>query len=52
MGAGTGLGLSTSFGIVQRHGGTLTVESKPGEGSEFRLFLPLEPPEDPEAESA
>jgi len=52
VGAGTGLGLSTSFGIVQKHGGTLTVESQPGQGSKFRLFLPLEPPEDPEAESA
>lgn len=45
VGAGTGLGLSTSFGIVQRHGGTLSVTSQPGAGSEFRLFLPLEPPE-------
>ncbi|HVP30462.1 MAG TPA: PAS domain-containing protein [Myxococcota bacterium] len=41
VGIGTGLGLSTSFSIVQRHGGTLKVESKPGEGSSFELFLPL-----------
>jgi len=41
VGIGTGLGLSTSFSIVQRHGGTLKVESKPGEGSTFELFLPL-----------
>jgi signal transduction histidine kinase len=40
VGAGTGLGLSTSFGIVQRHGGTLTVESRKGSGSLFRLRLP------------
>jgi signal transduction histidine kinase len=41
VGAGTGLGLSTSFNIVQRHGGALTVESRPGEGAAFRVFLPL-----------
>jgi PAS domain S-box-containing protein len=40
VGSGTGLGLSTSFNIVQRHGGTLTVESAPNEGSTFHLFLP------------
>jgi PAS domain S-box-containing protein len=41
VGAGTGLGLSTSFGIVQRHGGTLSVESRMGEGTLFRLRLPI-----------
>jgi PAS domain S-box-containing protein len=41
VGAGTGLGLSTSFGIVQRHGGRLTVESEPGRGSAFHVFLPV-----------
>jgi PAS domain S-box-containing protein len=40
VGAGTGLVLSTSFNIVQRHGGALTVESTLGEGSTFHLFLP------------
>jgi PAS domain S-box-containing protein len=41
VGAGTGLGLSTSFGIVQRHEGTLSVESRPGKGTVFRLRLPV-----------
>jgi signal transduction histidine kinase len=41
VGAGTGLGLSTSFGIAQRHGGSLSVESEPGRGSRFSLFLPV-----------
>jgi PAS domain S-box-containing protein len=45
VGSGTGLGLSTSFSIVQRHGGTITVQSEPGEGTEFRLYLPLRAPE-------
>jgi signal transduction histidine kinase len=40
-GKGTGLGLSVSYGIVQEHGGTMTVESKPGAGTSFRLELPL-----------
>jgi signal transduction histidine kinase len=42
VGSGTGLGLSTSFGIVKRHGGTMTVESKPGEGAAFSVFLPAD----------
>jgi PAS domain S-box-containing protein len=41
VGSGTGLGLSTSFGIVKRHGGSLTVDSKEGEGTTFRVFLPV-----------
>ncbi len=38
---GTGLGLSVSLGIAQAHGGTIKVESTPGEGSLFSLILPL-----------
>jgi PAS domain S-box-containing protein len=41
VGAGTGLGLSTSFNIVRRHGGTMHVESALGRGTTFRIHLPL-----------
>jgi len=37
---GTGLGLAVSWGIVEAHGGTLTVESQPGQGTQFTLRIP------------
>ena len=38
---GTGLGLSVALQVVQRHGGELFVESEPGGGTAFHVFLPL-----------
>ena len=38
--SGSGLGLTTAYAIAARHGGTITVESEPGVGSTFRLYLP------------
>jgi len=40
VGQGTGLGLSTVFGIVKSHGGVVTVRSKVGVGTTFRVYLP------------
>ncbi len=44
VGEGTGLGLAVAYGIVQEHGGFITVESKLAEGSRFEVYLPVPDP--------
>ncbi len=52
-GKGTGLGLSVVYGIVQRHSGTIAVDSTPGRGTTFTLTLPRHPePARPAGESS
>jgi CheY-like chemotaxis protein len=41
QGEGTGLGLSVAYGIIRSHGGFIDVESVPGQGTSFRICLPI-----------
>ncbi len=43
VGKGTGLGLSLSYDIIHKHGGQIEVQSQPGQGSCFRIVLPVSP---------
>jgi two-component system NtrC family sensor kinase len=38
---GLGLGLSICYGIIQKHGGQITVDSFPGQGTKFTIWLPV-----------
>jgi len=46
VGQGTGLGLSLSFSIIKKHGGHIDLHSNPGDGTRFRVWLPVRGPEE------
>ncbi|MGB8992250.1 MAG: HAMP domain-containing sensor histidine kinase [Desulfobaccales bacterium] len=48
VGAGTGLGLSIAYGIIEKHHGSIAVESKEGEGTRFIIRMPYTPGAKPE----
>jgi len=52
IGEGTGLGLSMAYGVVRQSGGHIQVESQPGHGSTFRIYLPCVAGADPAGREA
>jgi two-component system NtrC family sensor kinase len=48
VGEGTGLGLSVTYSIIERHRGSIGVESAPGEGTTFTVNIPVDAPRDAE----
>ncbi len=50
VGSGTGLGLSLSYSIIQKHHGHIEVNSELGQGTRFRMWLPIKQPEKLEVE--
>ncbi len=51
-GKGVGLGLSVVYGIVKRHGGRIDLDTAPGQGCRFTIFLPENPPGSPQEEQS
>ena len=52
LGKGTGLGLAQVYGIARQSGGTLRIDSAPGEGTQVHLYLPVAEPKEAEAGGA
>ncbi|HEY9074669.1 MAG TPA: ATP-binding protein, partial [Desulfobaccales bacterium] len=52
VGAGTGLGLSIVYGIIEKHHGRISVESKEGEGTRFIIRMPYDPKAIPEGRAS